>query len=194
MKYLRISNLLVVFSLLFSCSDEPGDYSPKPRGYFRIQLPDRDYRQLQIDCPYTFEYNQNAEWQKDRRECWGDIYYPELKARLQLTYKPVTDQNRDQLLQEGRDLAYKHTVKAAGIGEKLYTNEQRDVYGILYDIKGEAATNTQFFMTDSTNHFLRGVLYFYAEPNVDSLQPVNEYMYQEIAHLIETLQWQNSSQ
>lgn len=177
--------------LLFAACNGEEDYTPKPRGYFRIDVPEKEYTQLENDCPYTFEYNRNAEWQPTETECWGDIYYPELKARLQLTYKDVSPENLPLILEEVRNLAFKHTVKADGISEKLYSDEQSDVHGILYKIKGEAATNTQFFVTDSTNHFLRGVLYFYAQPNVDSLRPVNDYMYDEVVHLIETLEWQN---
>lgn len=182
--------LLLAFA---GCTDGDGNYSPKPRGYFRIELPAREYRPLDIDCPFTFEYNTSAQWQHARRECWGDVYYPDIKGRLQLTYKDVKQHSIETLVEEGRQLAFEHTSMAAGIGEKVFDNPNSEVYGILYSIQGEAATNLQFFMTDSTDHFLRGVLYFYAEPNVDSLQPVNEFMHGEIIHLIETLQWKNSS-
>lgn len=185
--------MLLFVMLMVSCASDETDFTPKPRGYFRIELPARDYRPLETDCPYTFEYNTHAVWQKARRECWGDVYYPDLKGRLQLTYKQVNQDNLETLLEEGRQLAFKHTVKAAGIGEKVFNDPQSEVYGILYNIQGEAATNIQFFMTDSSDHFLRGVMYFYAEPNVDSLRPVNDYMHDEIVHLIETLEWKNSS-
>ena len=193
MKKGRELTLMLLIIFLGSCGNDVADFTPKPRGYFRIELPSRDYQPLEIDCPFTFEYNTHAVWQKARRECWGDLYYPDLKGRLQLTYKPVSDQNLETLLEEGRQLAFKHTVKAAGIGEKVFNDPYSEVYGILYNIQGEAATNIQFFMTDSANHFLRGGMYFYAEPNVDSLRPVNDYMQGEIVHLIETLQWKNLS-
>lgn len=181
--------LLVV--LAAACTDSD-PYTPKPRGYFRLSLPDRQYEQLQSDCPYTFEKNTAARFHK-KQNCWANLSYPDLKAQVQLTYKQVTENNLDDLLNEGRDLAYKHVVMADGIAERLFTDPQREVYGILYQLQGEAATSAQFYMTDSTDHFLRGVLYFYAEPNVDSLQPATEYMQGEIIHLIETLEWQNSS-
>lgn len=181
---------ILILPLFIACGGED-DYTPKPRGYFRINLPEQEYTDLKSDCPFTFEYNENAQWQP-KENCWGDIYYASLNARLQLTYKDVQKESLEKLMEDGRSLAYKHTVKADGIHEKIYTNEESGVYGILYRIRGEAASNTQFFMTDSTNHFIRGVLYFYAEPNADSLRPVNEYMYDEVVHLIETLEWQNS--
>ena len=192
MKIAKLSAYILAALIMMTACGGDENYTPKPRGYFRINTPNLEYQTLQVDCPFTFEYNKAAEWQPTRFKCWGDVYYPSIKARLQLTYKPVTPENLDTLLGDGHELAFKHVVKADGISEKLYTDEQREVYGILYKIKGEAATNTQFFMTDSTDHFLRGVLYFYAEPNEDSLQPVNDYMYEEVVHLIETLKWQNS--
>ncbi len=192
MKLRSIRNILLSLPLLAGCGGEEA-YTPKPHGYFRIGLPDKEYRNLDIDCNYTFEYNKAARWEPTQKECWGDVYYPTLKARLQLTYKPVTAYNLDTLLGDARELAFKHTVKADGIKEDLILGKEKEVYGILYRIRGEAATNVQFFVTDSTENFLRGVLYFYAEPNEDSLQPVNDYMYEEVAHLIETLEWRNSS-
>lgn len=171
-----------------ACNEE---YSPKPKGYFRITFPSAEYQAFEEDCPYQFEYNQAAKL-KSKGPCWYDITYPELKATLQITYREVTENNLDTLLAEGHRLAYKHTVKADGIDEKLYLNDEDRVYGLLYQLKGDAATSLQFFMTDSTQHFLRGVLYYYASPNADSLKPVNGFMRTEMMHLIESLQWENS--
>ncbi len=188
-KLKKISFLWILAGLL-SCQNE---YSPKPRGYFRLEVPEADYQRFSPgDCPYSFEKNTTARW-IDKNNCWGDIYYPSIKARLQLTYKPVTEKNLETLLQDGQDLALKHQVKADGMRERIYTNQEQSVYGILYKIEGDAATSSQFFVTDSTHHFLRGVLYFYAAPNADSLRPVNNYMYDETVRLIESLEWQNSS-
>jgi len=185
----KSSGVLLLLLLAVACGD--GEFAPKPRGYFRIGLPEKEYEKLQTDCPYNFEKNTSARW-VTKKNCWGDLYYPKLRARLQLTYKRVGKNNLDTLLEDGRNLAYKHTVKADGIQEKLYVNPKEKVYGILYKMQGEAASNAQFYLTDSTSHFLRGVLYFYAEPNQDSLKPASDFMYNEVIHLVETLQWQNS--
>lgn len=128
-----------------------------------------------------------------KKYCWADVRYPSIKANIQLTYKSIKNkQHLDTLLAESQSLAYKHSVKAQGIGEKLYTNPAQNKYGLLYSMQGNAASSTQFFVTDSNTHFLRGVLYFYSVPNADSLKPVNEYMQNQVVHLIETLQWKNS--
>ncbi len=186
---MRIKHLFTVMLLigLLSCMEE---YSPKPFGYFRIEMPEKTYQDFDEDCPYSFEYNESAVL-KEKRDCWYDIRYPSLKATLQLTYRSVNDNNLDTLLQEGHNLAYKHTVKADGIDELLFVNEDQEVYGLMYKLKGDAATSLQFFMTDSSDHFLRGVLYYYASPNADSLRPVNEFMEGEMTHLIESLEWAN---
>lgn len=181
----------IFFFSLFTAVACDSDYSPKPFGYFRIDTPEQSYQGLDADCPFQFEYNQTAAL-KSKGPCWFDIRYPTLKATLQLTYREVNATNLDTLLREGHDLAYKHTVKADGIDEKLFLNDAKRVYGLLYKLKGDAATSLQFFMTDSTDHFLRGVLYYYASPNSDSLRPINAYMEQEMVHLIESLRWKDS--
>ncbi|MEQ9262339.1 MAG: gliding motility lipoprotein GldD [Owenweeksia sp.] len=185
----KLSILIVLLTGLVACKEE---YTPKPRGYFRLEVPDTSYTRFSPgNCPYSFELNSAAIW-IDKPRCWGDIYYPSIKARMQLTYKPVTPENLDTLLRDGQELAIKHQVKADGMREKEYADPLQSVYGILYRIQGDAATSTQFFVTDSTDHFLRGVLYFYAPPNADSLRPVNNFMFDETVRLIESLQWQNS--
>ncbi|HAD96023.1 MAG TPA: gliding motility lipoprotein GldD [Cryomorphaceae bacterium] len=189
-KVRKISLCFVALAWLVGCKEE---YTPKPRGYFRLEVPDSTYSRFSPgNCPYSFEMNNTAQW-IDKTHCWGDVYYPSIKARMQLTYKPVNPDNLDTLLRDGQELAMKHQVKADGMQERLYQNPEQSVYGILYRIQGDAATSTQFFVTDSVDHFLRGVLYFYAPPNADSLKPVNDFMYDETVRLVETLQWQNWS-
>ena len=175
--------------VFFGCADD--SYSPKPRGYFRLSVPEQEYKMLDAGKPYNFEINTSADW-IEKKKNWGDVYYKSIKGRLQLTYLPVDEENLEYLLEEGRNLAYEHTSRADGIEEIVYSNPNQDVHGVLYQLKGEAATSTQFFVTDSANHFLRGVLYFYSAPNPDSLKPVNDFMLEETIHLIETLEWQNS--
>ncbi len=184
--YYIFSTLIIALSFA-SCEDS---YSPKPTGYFRIATPAKDYKKTDLPCSYQFEYNENANL-LEKQNCWYDLKYPSLRATLQLTYKKVTENNLDTLLAEGHNLAYEHTVRADGIDEKLYLNPDEKVFGLLFQLKGNAATSMQFFVTDSTDHFLRGVLYYYASPNADSLKPVNEFMLGEMQHLMESLRWQN---
>ncbi len=169
------------------------DYTPKPRGYFRIDLPEHAYRAYQSSCPFRFEYPVYAKIQADRdpgaEPCWFNIVYPQFRGQIHMSYKEVNG-NIDNLIEDARGLVYKHAIKADAIGEQLYTNEEKQVYGILYDIDGNAASSVQFFLTDSTRHFIRGALYFNSIPNADSLAPVIRFCRQDIVHLIESFSWE----
>lgn len=174
--------------MLLACQVD--DAQPLPHGYMRIGLPDRSYTRIETGCPYSFSMNEAAQWER-KPHCWGDVYYPRLRARIQLTYKQP-GASLDKVLEESFQLAFKHTVKADGISEKFYENREKRVYGILYRMQGEIATNTQFFVTDSVNNYLRGVVYFFAPPNPDSLRPVNEFMAGEVIRLMESLEWDDA--
>lgn len=165
-------------------------YTPKPFGYFRITLPDTSYTPYQNpSCPYTFDVNQQATIQaKQKNPCWDDIYYYSIQSVIQLTYKPVTG-NLDTLLKDAKEFAFKHGIRADGISEQIYTDHNRQVYGIFYEIYGNTATNYQFFVTDSIRHFLRGTAYVHSQPNVDSTAPVTHFLGKEIRHIVESLQW-----
>lgn len=180
-----MKRLLALFLLLAACAEDP---LPKPRGYFRIGLPEKSYAPTESPCPYRFDKNTSARITY-LNNCWANLDYPTLKARVQLTYKSLNDVPLEQVLQDAHELALKHTVKADGIGEKLYTNPETKVHGLLFAMQGQSASPAQFFVTDSAHHFLRGVVYFNAAPNADSLRPAADFMIAELEHLVETLQW-----
>ena len=184
--------ITLTLSFLLSINACKEDYIPKPKGNFRIGLPGTEYSTLKTDCPYSFDLNNEAKWVQ-KEDCWADVLYPSIRANIQLTYKNIEDENHFyRIVKESQDLAYKHSVKADGIGERFYENQEKRLYGVMYQMEGNAATSSQFFVTDSAHHFLRGVLYFYCAPNADSLKPVNSYMQDEMVHLIESLEWKNS--
>lgn len=186
-------NYLIIFLSLFllsvSCNK---DYTPKPRGYFRIDLPEKEYKTTPEKLPYVFEFPVYSYLVKNRQAeqelYWINVVFPKFKATLHLSYKTI-DNNLEEYLNDSRNFVYKHTVKADAIGETPYLNAEKKVYGILYDIKGDAASNTQFFLTDSTHNFIRGALYFEVHPNKDSLAPVLEFINKDLVHLIETFEW-----
>lgn len=186
--------LVFLFSLLAlsSCSDETG--IPRPRGYFRIDLPEKNYTRYSSECPFEFDlptYSQvvvNTSYPKER--CWLNLEFPSLKATLHLSYKDV-DGNASALMDESYMMAYKHSVKANGIRDRMYTDEENRVFGMLYSISGNSASSLQFAMTDSSKHFLRGSLYFYAIPNADSLAPVLDFVTADVDRMISSLRWKN---
>jgi len=173
---------------LFSCRNNS---VPKPRGHFRIDLPSKEYIKFDSICPFTFEYPIYSLIKKEPgmdEYCWFNIEFPDYKGKLHLSYMDVTD-NLKLLTDDAHKLAYKHSVKADAIEEKLWINDKKSVYGIIYLISGDAASSVQFFVTDSLSHYLRGSLYFDAQPNKDSLAPVIKFFREDIVHLIETLEW-----
>ena len=139
------------------------------------------------ECPYTFEMNLDAIIKKEK-DCDFAITYPKMKATIYLTYKPVT-KNIDNLLRDAQKLTYEHVIKADDILEQPYLNPDKKVYGMFYQVEGNAATNAQFYATDSTKHFITASVYFYAKPNYDSIMPAASYIKNDMQRLMETLKW-----
>ena len=181
-KYTSIFVLLSI--LLISCS---GEVLPKPNGFLRLEYPEANYAKVQSDCPYTFQKNQIASI-VPKQNCWINLDYPALNGTLHLSYISV-DGNLDQLLADVQKLTYEHAVKADAIEPTVYENAAQNVYGMVYEVSGNAASQAKFYVTDSTKHFLTGSLYFNAKPNYDSIYPAVVYIKKDIRTLIESLQW-----
>lgn len=183
--------LLICAVLLFvSCREET--FAPKPRGYFRIGLPVHEYNSFDpADCPFRFDIPTYAVPVKDTNRfseaCWWYLVVPSLNAQIYLTYKPLNG-DVDRYLEDTHTLVYKHTSRASSIDEQVISFRP-GVGGVLYSLGGEAASATQFFVTDSVQHFLRGAVYFNSIPNADSLAPVQEHIREDMLHLLKTLQW-----
>jgi gliding motility-associated lipoprotein GldD len=179
---------LLIALLISSCSDSA---TPKPRGHFRIDLPDKGYISYDSICPFTFEYPNYGVIAKEKgamEPCWFNIEFPEYKGKIHLSYKAV-DNNIDLLIEDSHKLAYKHSVKADAIEESYWENREKRVYGTVYLISGNAASSIQFYVTDSVENYLRGSLYFATTPNKDSLAPVIDFFRRDVIHLVETLEW-----
>lgn len=189
MKIKQFNFLVLILIFIISCNQ---DYTPRPPGYMRIDFPEKEYVRYDTSCPYTFDIpvyaKINYKLKFEAEPCWVNIDFPQFNGQIHISYKPVQN-NLSEFLEDSRTFVYKHTVKADAIEEQLYLNEEKDVYGILYDIKGNAASSIQFILTDSTNHFLRGALYFNTKPNKDSLAPVISFIRQDIVRIMESLEW-----
>ena len=181
--------IIVISIILGGCNKK---YTPKPRGFFRIDLPEKKYRKLAPNYPYSFEYPVytviKIDDSKNSENYWLNIEYPDLNGKIHLSYIEINN-NFDQIIEDTRKLAYKHTIKADAINEKIFLKPEKKVYGILYEIEGNAASSVQFFLTDSTKHYLRGALYFNVEPNKDSLAPIINFVKEDIKVLIESFEW-----
>lgn len=174
-----------------SCDTE---YLPKPKGYNRIILPEHTYRNLTDTFPYQFEYSKHAKILRDSswisERYWIDIFYPDLGASIAMSYKDV-NQNLDSLknfLRTAYKLTSKHQVKAYAIDEYVFTTDLGKT-AVLANLSGEVPSQYQFFITDSTHHFLRGALYFNTATKNDSLAPVINYIRDDIMHMLHTTTW-----
>lgn len=181
-KYISITFVLSI--LLISCD---GEALPKPRGFLSLEYPTANYAKVQSDCPYTFDKNEIA-MIVPKSKCWINLEYPALNGTLHLSYIPI-EGNLDKLLEDVQKLTYEHAVKADAIDPTIYDNKEQNVYGMVYEVEGNAASQAQFYVTDSTKHFLTGSLYFNAIPNYDSIYPAVVYIKKDIRTLIESLQW-----
>ncbi len=168
------------------------EYTPKPRSYFRIDFPEKQYTTYQSDCDYSFEYPLYAvikPYQGPGAEpCWINVEFPGYRGKIHLTFKPLHG-DLATFVEDVHTLAYKHIIKADDILEKPVSIPDRKVYGLIYEIQGNTASSLSFYVTDSIRHFLSGALYFSVEPNKDSLAPVVRFFSEDVDHLINTLTW-----
>ena len=203
------NSFLLIFLLIVSCNSA---YTPKPKGYFKIDFPERSYQVFdEPGFPYSFEYPTYATVAKnveaeDNQPYWLNVEFKGFNGRVYLSYKSVNgystykvkqgDGYRDSLVKnnfeklrdEAFNLTYKHTIKASGIVDSFF-NPRPGYAGMYFYVDGNAATSKQFFITDSVRHFLRGALYFDATPNEDSIKVVSDFLEADVKHLISTLKW-----
>ncbi|NEM99615.1 gliding motility lipoprotein GldD [Pontibacter burrus] len=178
--------------LVASCGTE---YIPKPKGYNRIDLPEQTYQPLKADYPYSFEYSSHAKVRPDSSMIaephWIHIIYPNLGADVQLTYKDLqgSDKMLNDMVEDARKLTGKHQIKAYSIEETEIRTPTGDMASV-FELEGEVPSQFQFYVTDSTKHFLRGALYFRTATQNDSLAPVIEFIKRDVVHMLNTLKWQ----
>jgi gliding motility-associated lipoprotein GldD len=190
-------NICLCFLLIFfiACNS---DYTIKPRGYFKIDFPEKAYQDFDNPSyPYSFQYPVYGNIIKDslffdekaENPYWINIDFPRFNAKIYISYKEIGKNKFDSLVNDAFTMSYKqHTYKASAIEPVPFTTPH-NLSGIYFTLKGNTATANQFFITDSTKHFLRGALYFDAVPNEDSLKPVNNFLQKDLQHLLNTLQW-----
>ncbi len=190
--------------LVSGCDDA---FTPRPWGYFRIDLPEKTYRTFESDCPFSFEYPEYSLVVKHNSptsmQCWYNLEFPEFQGRLYLTYHTILKEGEvnknkapvEKYQEDARNFAMGHSVKASAIEEELIANKEASIYGIIYHIEGmNAASSLQFYLTDSIDHFFRGALYFDIAPQNDSLAPVINFITEDVYRFIETFQWETLTQ
>jgi len=186
--------ITLLWCLLFACSE---NYKPKPKAQLRLEYPEAKYKSINEALPFTFEKNvisnpiKNIKIDSSNNILGIDIVYPKLKGTIYLTYTKIKNKEDLKLhLIDAQNLTQKHTIKADEIIESPFEDTKNRVFGMFYEVGGNAASQSQFYVTDSINHFLNGSLYFYAKPNYDSIFPAAEYLKKDIKQIIETLRWE----
>ena len=191
----KVSILLVALAIAViavSCGSDD-NYLPKPRGYFRIDLPEKAYTKVDTIEKYSFECPNYALVTPDiyspNEKNWVNIEMPQFKGSIHMTHKPVNG-NLGEYLEDVHTMVVKHLQKANGMRDSLIVNEEHNVYGMFIEMDGKGvATPMQFYLTDSTKNFVRGALYFNFQPDNDSMQPVINFIRADIDHLINTFEW-----
>lgn len=194
---IKLLFILIPFICLFSSCSE--DYTPKPHAYFIPDLPEHEYKKFENDiCPCSFEIPIYADIEQEKHyfeenpehPCWLNIDFKDLNATIYLSYKDVRDRAYfEKVIEDSYKLAFKHSQKADFIDEESIYLPQSSVFGYQFNVGGDAASSTQFFITDSIQHYIRGVLYFKSAPNIDSVAPVLDFLKEDIHHLIQTMEW-----
>lgn len=196
----RIALFIPVLLLFAACSGNH-DYSPKPRGYYRIIFPEKAYQQFNGPYPFTFIYPKYAVVEPDKTpqkknkklinmQYLLNMQFPQFNGTLHLSYESITSKKVfDELTEDARTFAFKHTVKATSIDQGIIHNPDRKIYGIYYTIDGNAASSIQFYITDSVKNYMRGALYFNSTPQMDSIQPVLKFVKKDIDTMIKTFRW-----
>ncbi|QRM88424.1 gliding motility lipoprotein GldD [Lacinutrix sp. WUR7] len=185
--------VLLIVIICFSCGK---DATPKPEAKLRLEYPEANYSETNLKMPFSFEKNALATNVKTRKlggdDSYGiDLEYPALKGTIYLTYKSInkSEEKLISYLRDAQNFTQEHTQKADEIFSDLFENPKNKVYGMFYEVGGNAASQSQFYVTDSTDHFLTGSLYFYAKPNFDSILPAASYLKKDIKHIMETITW-----
>jgi gliding motility-associated lipoprotein GldD len=202
-RVVKKGSILGVLVLLFVACHSAPDYSPKPRAYSRLYYPKKEYRKFDSIYPFTFLYPKYAYIEQDtllrpqrkdkkllNMNSLLNMQFPQFSGTLHLSYETIPSKKVfDELTEDARKFAFKHTVKATSIDQSLIRNPEHKIYGIYYTIQGNAASSVQFFVTDSSKNYLRGALYFNTPPRLDSIQPVLDFVKKDIDTMIKTFRW-----
>lgn len=185
MRWCYMGIVLSLFTLFFGCREE---VLPKPQAKLRLEYSKPEITGLETDY-FRFDHNALAEV-KTKNSTSLTLEYPEMKGEIFINYRKV-DNNIEKLLSDAHKLSYEHSARADGIIEQPFVNDEHKIYGMFYEVSGNAASQAQFYATDSTNHFLTGSLYFLTKPNYDSIYPAAAYLQNDIRGIMETLRWKD---
>lgn len=194
---MRIMFLLLSICFLTACNNE-ASFTPKPRAFPKVEYPERAYEEFaEASCPFTFTRPTYAQVLRDtsffneapKHPCWFDLYIPAFDSRLHCTYTPIDGVKTFQSLKDESFRLVEWHNKRANYIDEINIRNANGISGFAFDIRGPAASPFQFYLTDSTNHFLRAALYFNTQVQPDSLAPIYEFVKEDLLTMIETFQW-----
>jgi len=189
---MRNLSFFFIVALCLSCANDP---IPKPKAFLRLEYPQPQYELIKPNLPFVFEKNRLANGidkigsSSDKNMLGFEIAYPSFKGSIYITYKKIDTSNLKSHITDAQNMTQTHAEKAIGISEQIFVDSENRVFGSLFEVDGNAASQSQFYVTDSIKHFLTGSLYFFARPNFDSILPAANYLKKDIQHIIETLKW-----
>lgn len=195
MKNRILAIIVIATAIITSCSNSDGDYTPKPPAFYRITMPEKEYKLYDTNIlPFTFEYPEysNIKIKRNDKDIkYFDIIFPQFNGTVFVSYKQLGGKRTvASEVDTAHQLVSIHYNMASGVHEQSYSDDINRIYANTYTLKGKSIASTyQFWATDSTNHFIRGAFYINSNPNYDSLQPVYEFIQKDIVHFIETLKW-----
>lgn len=189
---MRYTNIFLFFLIMLpSCCEKSA--TPKPRGFFRIEIPQKHYVEFTSEeLPYIFDISQLATVELpslETSENWVNVVYESLNAKVYCSYQKMKKDELYTLDEECRELVLRSVKRANRINEQAFENPEMNVYGTLFFIDGETPSPIQFMLTDSTSSFFRGALYYQCVVDIDSLVPVTEYLRDDIIQLIQSFRW-----
>lgn len=194
--YVKTVAILCLCVVAMGCPKKT-TYTPKPKGYPRIEFPTKTYTVFDSTSPYRFEIPGYSRMEFDPRytikKDWYNLSFIPFNATLHISYLPISSAKElDMMVEDSRKLVYKHTIKADDITELALNNGDKSnpVSGMFYELTGNTATPLNFYLTDNDKHFFRGALYFNAKTESDSIKPVYEFIKTDILHMIKTFHWQ----
>jgi len=193
-------HIVVVFFVVILFAACNSNFTPKEKGYPTVTFPAKKYQLFnQTPYPYSFEYpvyatvnNKVDYFGKDmKNDGWLNIFFPNYNATLYISYNHIPASKPhliDTLMRDAYQFVNNHNNMASFIDDSAFTTDH-DIKGVFFHIGGNVATTYQFFLTDSTTHFVRAALYYETVPNADSLAPINSFLLKDLEHMVHSFRW-----
>lgn len=187
--------LLTLCSILFmlgACNDS--NPVPKPSSFLRTEFPEHSYRPYL--SPQNFRFNlANLYMPKSFEQAQTNYSVQEidlgpLNGTLFLYYLRILSKDSlPDIINFANDKVDEHKIMADKIDFEQIIEPRKKVYGTFFELKGNVATNFQFYLTDSLQHFLRGEVLLNCRPNYDSLRPALQYLKTDLQLMLKSFQW-----